>query len=157
MNAEKCDITAYPVQEWEQNNLQLVLNIVVIHLEVVLGIWEIPSYLLLKIDDKLIHKPWFTHTNNIYNSVVDGGPCLSKKPDIWPRHTMMPWCHHPSQIWPWWKAKNPPPVYTMALKMADIWQHWTMIEESKITKAIWNCIGFSFPNWWSLTWMISYM
>lgn len=38
MNAEKCDITAYPVQEWEQNNLQLVLNIVVIHLEVVLGI-----------------------------------------------------------------------------------------------------------------------
>ena len=39
------NITAYPVQEWQQNHLQFVLNILVIHLKVVLGIREIPTYL----------------------------------------------------------------------------------------------------------------
>ena len=40
----------------------------------------------------LIHKPWLTRTNNIYNSVVDGGSCRSKNPDIWHRHVRV-WCH----------------------------------------------------------------
>lgn len=36
---------AYPVQERKQNNLQFVPHIVVIHLEIILGIWEVPTYL----------------------------------------------------------------------------------------------------------------
>lgn len=37
--------SAYPVQERKQNNLQFVPHIVVIHLEIILGIWEVPTYL----------------------------------------------------------------------------------------------------------------
>ena len=36
---------SYPVQKREQNNLQFVPHIVVIHLEIVLGIREVPTYL----------------------------------------------------------------------------------------------------------------
>jgi hypothetical protein len=39
------EVIPHPVQKWEQNDLQFVLNIMVIHLKVVLGIREIPTYL----------------------------------------------------------------------------------------------------------------
>lgn len=47
--------SAYPVQERKQNNLQFVPHILIIYLKIVLGIREIPSY-LLDINTKLDNK-----------------------------------------------------------------------------------------------------
>ena len=56
---------AYPMQEWKQNNLQFVPHMVVIHLGIVLGIREIPTYLFslkqnINIEDKHVSRMQLT-------------------------------------------------------------------------------------------------
>lgn len=38
-------LSAYPVQEWKEHNLQFVPHILISHLEIVLWVREVPTYL----------------------------------------------------------------------------------------------------------------